>query len=209
MNLLPDALAWWNRGYTPLPVKPDGSKAPAVTTWKHHQGTRPDAATIVRWFAVDTDGIGLVCGGASGGLVMIEFEGRAVTEGLVDAAARAFADHDATDLWEKVTAGYAERTPSGGLHLYVRVPVGTVPGNTRLARRPSTPDELAAHPGQRIQVLIETRGQGGFTVIAPSAGRTHPTGKPWEVVAGSPDMIPALTADELYLWDRLTRQEAS
>lgn len=203
MNLIADALAWWNRGYTPLPVKPGGSKAPAVSSWKQHQHARPDAATVVAWFTTgpgaDTDGLGLVCGGASGGLVMIEFEGRAVTEGLVDAAAQAFADHDAIALWERVTAGYTERTPSGGLHLYVRVPVGTVPGNTRLARRPSTPDELAAHPGQRVQVLIETRGQGGFTVIAPSAGRTHPTGKAWEVVAGTPDTIPALSQDDLEL----------
>ena len=43
MNLLPDALAWWNRGYTPWPVKPVGSKAPAVTAWKQHQSARPDA----------------------------------------------------------------------------------------------------------------------------------------------------------------------
>ena len=32
--------------------------------------------------------------------------------------------------------------------------------------------ELAASP-ERAKVLIETRGQGGFTVIAPSAGRTQ------------------------------------
>ena len=198
MNLLAEALAWWNRGYTPLPVKPDGSKAPAVTTWKQHQDTRPDAATIVQWFAVDHDGLGLVCGAASGGLVMIEFEGRAITEGLLDAATTAFADHDALDVWERLTRGYAEQTPAGGLHLYARIN-GTVPGNTRLARRPSTPEELAAHPGQRVQVLVETRGQGGFTVIAPSAGRTHPTGKAWTITAGRPDTIPTLTGDELDL----------
>ena len=42
-NLLAEALAWWNRGYTPLPVKPGGSKAPAVASWKQHQSARPDA----------------------------------------------------------------------------------------------------------------------------------------------------------------------
>lgn len=198
MTLLTEALAWWNRGHTPLPVAPDGSKRPAVTTWKDHQDTQPDAATIVNWFTTDHDGLGLICGKASGGLIMVEFEGRAITEGYLDKAAQAFADHDALPLWEQVTTGYSEQTPSGGLHLYVRT-TGNPPGNTRLARRPSTPDELATNPHNKIQVLIETRGQGGFTVIAPSHGRTHPTGHPWTTINGSKDTIPTLTGDDLDL----------
>lgn len=198
-SILSEALRWWNHGYAPLPVVPDGSKRPAVDSWKEHQHARPDAATVVQWFTGDVDGLGLICGAASGGLVMVEFEGRAVEEGFVEAAGVAMADHDAVALWERVTTGYVERTPSGGLHLYVRIPGADVPGNMRLARRPSTPAELEARPGQRTQVLIETRGQGGFTVIAPSGGRTHPTGAAWEVIAGSIDTLPVLTVDELDL----------
>ena len=37
----------------------------------------------------------------------------------------------------------------------------------------------------------------GYTVIAPSGGRTHPTGRPWTVLGGSRDTIPTLTVDEL------------
>lgn len=198
--LLAEAIAWHQAGYTPVPARADGSKAPGLTTWREWQHTQPPIGTVIDWFAhTDTDGLGLLCGATSGGLVMIEFEGRAVDEGYLDKAAQAFADHDALPTWERITTGYAERTPSGGIHLYVRVPVGRTPGNTRLARRPSTDTELAAHPGQRVQVLIETRGQGGYTVIAPSAGRTHPTGKAWEVVAGEPRRIPGLSQDDLEL----------
>jgi putative DNA primase/helicase len=45
-------------------------------------------------------------------------------------------------------------------------------------------------------VLIETRGEGGFTVIAPSAGRTHPSGKEWRIAHGTPADIPTITEDE-------------
>lgn len=196
MNRLGEALKWWQLGYTPLPVTPDGSKRPAVKTWKAHQQTRPDADTVVKWFTeADHDGIGLICGAASGGMEMLELEGRAVDEGILDRIAERMADHDATGLWEQVTAGYVDKTPSGGLHWHYRVD-GPCRGNTKLARRPATADELAANPHDKIKVLIETRGQGGFTVVAPSSGRTHPTGRSWERINGDPTTIPTLTVEE-------------
>lgn len=51
-------------------------------------------------------------------------------------------------------------------------------------------------------MLIETRGEGGYVVVAPSGGRTHPNGQAWTMVAGGPATIPTITADErdlLYL----------
>ena len=189
------ALAWQARGYVPLPVRADGSKAPGVAEWKSYQASTPDAVPVERLLAVDTDGLGLLTGTCSGGLEMLELEGRAVRENLAAALAEAMADHGLSELWGRVSGGYVEITPSGGLHYYYRVD-GPARGNTRLARRPSNADELAAHPAQRIQVLIETRGEGGFTVIAPSAGRTHPSGKAWVAIVGGMDTIPTLTVDE-------------
>lgn len=193
-NLTSEALSWLERGYVPLPIRPDGSKAPAVS-WRDYQTTAPDADEVRRLFARDTDGIGLLCGAVSGNLEMLELEGRAVKEGVLVKLITAFDDHGQRALWDTVAGGYGELTPSGGLHYYYRVD-GPAARSTKLARRPSTFEELAEKPGQKVQVLIETRGEGGFTVIAPSAGRTHPTGKAWSVLVGSRDTIPTLTIEQ-------------
>lgn len=223
MTLLDHALAWHLRGYVPLPLAPDGTKRPAVASWRTYQTQPPDIATILTLFGADTDGLGLLTGECSGGLEMLELEGRAVAEGALPALLDAFANHDARPLWDRIAGGYVELTPSGGLHYYYRV-AGPSARNTKLARRPATAAELDAHtaaerakldditdpalrarraeridalqPADRPQVLIETRGEGGFSVIAPSGGRSHPSGQAWTVLAGSMDTIPTLTADE-------------
>ena len=103
MNTLLDlALAWQARGYVPLPVRADGSKAPGVAEWKSYQASTPDAVPVERLFAVDTDGLGLLTGTCSGGLEMLELEGRAVRENLTTALAEAMADHGLSELWGRV-----------------------------------------------------------------------------------------------------------
>lgn len=179
---------WWQNGYTPLPVKPDGSKAPAVQSWTAYQKTRPTLPETLELFKIDSDGIGLICGAVSGGLEMLELEGRAVEEGYYRQLVQAFTDHGQDELWSRINNGYVEETPSGGMHWYYRTRLGRTKRNTKLARRPGRDGP---------EVLIETRGEGGFTVVAPSAGRTHGTGKHWLVLIGQgPENIPVLSEDE-------------
>jgi putative DNA primase/helicase len=45
-------------------------------------------------------------------------------------------------------------------------------------------------------VLAETRGEGGWVVVAPSGGPTHETGRPWTVAYGSPATVPTITMAE-------------
>lgn len=195
-NMTAEAIRWHLLGYVPLPVAPDGTKRPAVTSWTAYQETAPDLAETVRLFTGDHDGIGVVCGAVSGGLEMLEVEGVAVTEGVLGRLVQAFADHGLGDLWARVEAGYSETTPSGGIHWYYRVEGGHAARNLKLARRPATDAELITSPGNRVRVLIETRGEGGFSVVAPSAARTHPLGLAWEVRTGASEDIPTLTTDE-------------
>src|SRR5215216_2380940 len=142
------AVAWYQAGYMPLPVKADGSKAPAVATWTQYQKQRPSLAEIIELFKIDSDGLGLLCGEISGGLEMLELEGRAVDEGYLDRLGQAFADHTEEMLAVRILTGYAERTPSGGLHFYYRVQ-GHPKRNTKLARRPASPDELTINPDEK------------------------------------------------------------
>ncbi|GAA1028009.1 hypothetical protein GCM10009557_11470 [Virgisporangium ochraceum] len=187
------ALAWHDIGACVVPTQP--GKRP-FGEWKAYQARRPTREQVAAWFRNGAQGLGLICGAVSGGLEMVELEGRAVEAGAVE---RLGALADATGcgkLWERVTSGYAERTPSGGLHYIYRLEGEAVPGNAKLARRPATEAELAANPADRIKVLAETRGKGGFVVVAPSGGHTHPSGGPWAVTSGGPETIATLTPDE-------------
>ncbi|MFD7093347.1 phage/plasmid primase, P4 family, partial [Streptomyces xanthophaeus] len=156
------------------------------------------------WFTTGHPGIGVVCGAISGGLEMLELEGRAVDEGVLTQLVEILANSGMAELWERIATGWLERSPSGGLHLHYRV-TGGAPGNTKLASRLAREDELtdderdviARHPRKKIlRGLIETRGEGGFVVTAPSHGAVHATGRPYELLAGGPATMPTITAEE-------------
>ena len=203
-DLLPAALAFRQAGCSVAPTRVDGSKAPA-SFWKQYQQRAPTVEELSAWFEQDNfDGLGLICGAVSGGLELFELEGRAVAEGYLQRLATALTDHGLADLWARICTGYLENTPSGGLHILYRV-TGKPRGNTKLASRPARPDELndaeqavfAKNPAKAFaRVLLETRGEGGFVVVAPSGGRTHPTGKPWALLTGGPATIATITEDE-------------
>jgi putative DNA primase/helicase len=202
--LLEQALALQAAGCSVVPARADGTKAPAAF-WKPYQTTRATAQELTAWLAGgEHDGFGVVCGQVSGGLEMLELEGRAMAEGVMQAYASALADHGLNELWHRIAAGYLEATPSGGLHILYRVD-GEQRGNTKLASRPARDDELTLEeqtiltrkPGKVFpRVLVETRGEGGYVIVAPSAGRTHPTGKAWTVLAGGAGQIPVISEDE-------------
>lgn len=192
-TLLDAALAWHAAGAAIVPTRNDGTKAPLVS-WKAYQEQPADEAQIRAWFTNSQhDGLGAITGTVSRGLEMLEVEGRAVE--LATQIGELLINAGMAELWGRINGGYVEGTPSGGIHWYYRV-TGTPRGNTKLARRPATPEELTANPGEKIKVLIETRGEGGFTIIAPSAGRTHPSGKPWVAFVGGPATIPTITEEE-------------
>lgn len=203
-SVLGTALALHAAGISVIPAAIDGSKAP-LGAWKRYQTTRMTIQDLEGWFAPGHPGIGVVTGTISGNLEMLELEGRAVAEGILPTLMELLTAAGLGDTWSKLTAGYLEQTPSGGLHVFYRVTDGPALGNTKLAERPArdhelTEDErriLAEHPGKIFRrVLIETRGEGGFVVVAPSHGTTHPSGRPWRLLAGGPSTIATITAAE-------------
>lgn len=181
--LLATAMAFYAAGLVPLPVRTDGSKAPSVA-WTAYQSQRPDIGTVIDWFSHGgTDGIGVLTGAISGNLEMIEFESRAVTAGMLETFHRDLIEHGAGELWKRLQ-GWVEWTPSGGIHYHYQLTDGTARRNLKLAR---TADNI---------VLIETRGEGGFTVTAPSFGRTHPNGNPWITMVGELSTMGQFSVDE-------------
>lgn len=180
------ALAHHDAGLTIIPITPDGTKRPAVA-WKTYQTTPPTRAQIDQWWtATPGAGIGMLTGTPSGRIEMIELEGAAAHALLaLEDEARA---QDALDLWHQVTRGWVHASPSGGIHWHIRLEAdaGPMPGNTKIARHRDTDTG-------RWVVLAETRGEGGYTVIPPTTGASHPTGNAWTLLTGTPTTVPVLT----------------
>lgn len=187
-DILTTALRFASQGIVAVPTASDGSKRPGLQSWKQYQSQRPTADELVLWFKQDVEGIGVITGEISGNLEMLELEGRAVASKMHTDIAEIAKSSGLGDLWERINSGYVEATPSGGIHWLYRVSDGKLPGNTKLARKPGE--------NGGVDVLAETRSEGGFTICAPSSGSTHPSGGSWTLLGGSIETIPTLTISE-------------
>jgi hypothetical protein len=184
-DYLATALRAMRAGVSVLPPRQDGSKRP-VSAWKHYQAERADEETIRDWYANGRTGVGVVPGAVSGGLELFEFDEPHLAESFIDAADVA----GMRDLVLRIMAGYCELTPGGGVHWFYRC--AEIGSNTKLARRP----EPTADNPHGVKVLIETRGEGGFAIVAPSNGRVHPSGGAYERISGDWDSVATITPDE-------------
>ena len=94
---------------------------------------------------------------------------------------------------DRIEAGYLDRSPSGGIHWLYRCAI--IAGNTELARYLS--DEIEASTGNpKIKPLIETRGEGGYIICAPTNGTVHPTLGVYELLRGGFGTIATITPEE-------------
>ena len=194
MSLHEASASWVDAGFSLIPIRNDGTKRP-IFEWKRFMSERMNTAQIA-WYLDGNPGagIGIVCGAVSGNLEMLELEGRAADPvSLKKILAEVREDPVAETAWDIINLGLVVQSPSGGIHYFYRLSDHDVPGNEKVARRPPTDEELAAKPKDKVKVLAETRGEGGFVVAAPSGGTVHPTGKSWDIVVGSPSEVPSLT----------------
>jgi hypothetical protein len=200
------AHAWLAAGCTPVPIRLDGTKAPLVN-WRELTGGVPPGRDPFLDFT-GHEGVAIVCGAASANLEMLEIEGTGIREGI-DVQLAALADAAGIrELLDRVAAGYYEMSPKGGVHMFYRVSDEPVPGNIKLAERPARDDELTPAEAERKakgltpkRTLIETRGQGGYVIVAPTrAEASDPAGpygqQPWSYRWGSPATIATITAAE-------------
>ncbi len=187
--LLEDALQALAAGLCPIPPRMDGTKAP-IAPWKEFQHFPPDEAKIRRWYSSPSlTGIGTITGKVSGNLELFEFDDLPIYTAFKQTAIAA----GLGDLVARIETGYSEETPKPGIHWLYRCP--EIAGNTQLATRPKTPEEMK-HPRDKVKVLIETRGEGGYAITAPSYGQTHPSGKPYQLRSGGFCSIATITPQE-------------
>lgn len=201
------ALPWFDAGCSTIPIRPDGKKAPFFK-WDKYQIMPPLRSEVRTWFEqrYPACGVALICGKVSGNLELLELEGRASDGQSLSQVVEQCALRGIDWLWDQLLhQGYAEWTPSGGLHLLYRIPEHEIPGNTKLASRYAYEHEFTdeekhlfeLNPARKfVRTKAETRGEGGYVVVAPTGGQCHETGEPWTVVGGAIGVIPTITWEQ-------------
>ena len=190
--LIAAAKDWYDAGYCVVPTHTDGGKRPDGL-WKQHQTERLPYQQLVDLLNTNRyTGIGIITGQVSGNVEMIELEAVAYNNGSIGFLRDLAERHHLTPLLNQLLDGCVELTPTLGLHTYARCSDTPIPGNLKLAR------QMNRETGQ-IQVLAETRGEGGFSVVAPTPGRkTHPNGSIYLLAPNThPNKTPTFTGEQL------------
>jgi len=176
------------KGLSVWPPEQDGSKKPYGSQWKDRQ-TTPATVDELRFIYNDKKitGVGTICGAVSGNLETMDFDEKGIYEGFRQRAIEA----GLGTLLERMEKGYLEYTPNG---VHVPYRCTKISGNTKLATRPKRPEEMKDEH-DKTKTLIETRGEGGYVIVAPTFGSVNPAGT-YDLVSGSIETIPTITPEE-------------
>jgi hypothetical protein len=125
--------------------------------------------------------IGLVCGSISGNVEAIDLDLKYdITGNLFKEYKKAINSIDKTLLSKLVV----QKTISNGYHFIYRCEF--IEGNKKLAQRYATIEE--SEYGEKVKVLLETRGEKGYIAVAPTYG--------YKLVHGTFDNIQTITVEQ-------------
>jgi hypothetical protein len=180
-RVLDYAAGYLAAGLSVVPVLRDGSKAPAVK-WEPYMRRLATDAELVRWFGrAEPFGIGLIGGKVSGNAEHLDFDALA---DVLFPQWRELVEAECPGLTARLWVG---RTPRPGWRVSYRCPDAVIDGNTKIATDPDRPKD--------DRTLIETRGEGGYTLAPGSPVECHPDRRPWEFKTGpDPYRLPSITA---------------
>lgn len=198
MNVSAVARIWQAAGVSVIPILDNQTKRPVIR-WSPYQAVAPTLDEVNEWWGNGKPyGLALICGAVSGNLEMTEIEGRAMVSDKLQDLINRMDELGVGHIWDLLYGpeGFTEMSPSGGLHFLYRISDHPVPGNTKIAGRPATEEELCANPLDKVKVLAETRGHGGYVITAPTPGICHPSGEPWLLREGQYGILPTITWEE-------------
>jgi putative DNA primase/helicase len=173
------ALAAWDAGLSPIPIRNNGSKEPDLKSWKDYQTRQPTLQEIHQMFANPWLGLALVCGYAD--LECLDFDHHELLA-LFVAVARAAG---LSPLVDRVLSGYQEESPKGDHTLYRCTPALSTRKLAERWERDENGKILTDTHGDPLRkTLIETRTLGAYVITAPSCGRVHASGRPYRLLSG-------------------------
>jgi len=151
-----------------IPTKED--KRPALPTWTPYQSQRIKEDEVDALFNT-AKGIGIICGAISGGLEVIDVDTKHDTTGSLWEELRALIEDNLPELYSRLVIA---QTKSGGYHIYYRC--SSIAGNLKLSTK------------KNREVLVETRGEGGYVIAPPTPKYTY--------IQGEPGNIPTITPED-------------
>ena len=153
-----------------IPTKED--KLPALPTWKPYQSQRITEDQIEALFSGgNVKGVAIICGAISGGLEVIDVDTKHDTTGSLWDELSSLIKDNLPELYSRLVIA---QTRSGGYHIYYRC--SSIAGNLKLSTKLNK------------EVLIETRGEGGYVIAPPTPKYTY--------IQGEPNNIPTNTTEE-------------
>jgi replicative DNA helicase len=169
-NLIAKAQEYLNAQLSVIPTQEN--KLPAIASWKPYQSQRINEDQVGAIFSGNNvKGLAIICGAVSGGLEVIDVDTKYdVTGTLWDELSRLITDN-LPDLSQSLVIA---QTRSGGYHIYYKCE--SIAGNLKLSVRLNK------------DVLVETRGEGGYVIAPPTPGYTY--------LQGEPGTIPTITPEE-------------
>lgn len=145
------------KGYSIIPLNSD--KSPKVKSWTEYQKTRITDLSIFK-----DNNIGLICGEISGNLFAIDIDCKYDLTGTLYQDLKELIENSKQGLFEKFQIN---TTKNNGYHLIFSCESKPL-GNKKLASRFATEEEI--EKGDKVKVLIETRGEGGYICYPPTEG---------------------------------------
>ena len=145
------------KGYSIIPLNSD--KTPKVKSWTEYQKTRITDLSIFK-----DNNIGLICGEISGNILVIDVDCKYDLTGTLFQDLKELIQTSKEGLFEKFQIN---TTIKNGFHLIFACHNKPI-GNKKLASRLATDEEK--EKGDKVKVLIETRGEGGYICYPPTTG---------------------------------------
>ena len=170
MSLTDKAKEYLGYNLSVIPTKED--KRPALPSWSPYQSERMNTDQVGGFFSgVNIKGLGIICGAVSGNLEVIDVDTKHDTTGSLWIELKTLIEDNLPDVYNSLVIA---QTKSGGYHIYYRCK--EIKGNLKLATK------------QNREVLIETRGEGGYVIAPPTPN--------YKYIQGEPIKIPTITPEQ-------------
>ena len=184
-------------GFSFVPAKIDGTKAPSIDSWKDYQSRKPTPKEVEGWYGGGkTRGIAVLMGEISGNAETIDFD----LEPLFDPFRAALEERVPGLFARLVQVG----TPRPGYQIAYRCKLIGRNRGVAFAERPATEEDVenkrayANDQGEMVvrYASIETRGEGGYVIGVGSPARVHKNNRPYKFLNGDYERTPVITVGE-------------